>query len=223
MTCKSSPPSIKETAFDCPHCDTVSAQYLYVLIENIINVKNRLYLQISLIIALGFLSAPSIACAEIEKIVVFCEEEMCFYWWPKLPHVEGWHQDRKNCFLFKANTLAPDGSTFANAETVMYAKAIYKPRRHEIKSIEMLIEDDKKGFVDDYPGILIEEISPLISADGKKLRTFTFFPTDKGNWESVSYGEEGDYFIIFTFSSRSLSGYNKAITVFEKLIADYKE
>lgn len=114
-------------------------------------------------------------------------------------------------------------SRLKNAETVMYAKAIYKPREPNIKSLDALIERDKKDFEANVPGISIREVALLSTADGGKLKSLTFFPKSGGNWERVSYGEEGDFYLIFTISSRSLSGFNSAVGAYEKLIASYKK
>jgi hypothetical protein len=175
------------------------------------------------IIVLCVVVAGSTAFAEIEKFVTPSDQGLCFHWWPKLPSVDGWHPDRENSLGYAANALAPDGFTFGDAETVMYAKAIYKPREPESKSVDMLIENDKKDFLADTPDIAIEAAGSLTTADGQVLRSFTFFPKSKGNWERVSYGEEGEYYLIFTVSSRSLKGYSAAMTAYEQLIGRYKE
>ena len=93
----------------------------------------------------------------------------------------------------------------------------------EHKLFGELIEKDKKAFRSDSPGIKIEEIGVLMTADHKRLRSFTFFPSGKGNWERVSYGEEGDFYLIFTVSSRSLKGYKAAMRAYQQLIGRYQE
>ena len=120
------------------------------------------------------------------------------------------------------NALAPDGSTFENAETVMYAVALYKPRMTEIASVDALIADDKKKFIEQSAAVSIDETKPLATGDGQKLRSFTFFPKSEGNWEQVAYGEEGDYYLIFTVSSRTKSGYAKALQSYEAMLRGYK-
>jgi len=45
----------------------------------------------ALLLIFSFL--PINASAEIEKIALPCETGMCFYWWPKLVTVKGWHHD----------------------------------------------------------------------------------------------------------------------------------
>ena len=92
----------------------------------------------------------------------------------------------------------------------MYAKAVYKPREPGITSVETLIQRDREDFARNVPGVRIEEVAPLTTADGKLLRSFTFFPGKEGNWERVSFGEEGDFFLVFALSSRSERAYRAA-------------
>jgi hypothetical protein len=163
------------------------------------------------------------ANAEIERIAVPCEQKICFYWWPKLSPVKGWHHEREYSYKYSANAQAPDGYTFANAESVIYAKALYKPRIPKTASLEMLIKDDKEEFLSRDPNIIISEVEPLKTGDGQTLRSFTFFPKEKGNWEQVSYGEEGDFYLIFTVSSRTKEGFAKVIKDYRQFITQYKE
>jgi hypothetical protein len=178
--------------------------------------------RISLLL-IALLLVVSTSRADIEKIAIPGEKGLSFYWWPKLPKIQGWHQDHDNSYRYSVNALAPDNATFANAETVMYAKAIFKPRDPEIKSIEMLIARDKKDFQKNVPGVEIREAKTLATADGKQFKSFAFFPKGAGNWERVTYGEEGEFFLIFTISSRSKVGYNATESTYEKLLGLYKE
>jgi hypothetical protein len=121
------------------------------------------------------------------------------------------------------NVQVPDGFTFSNAETVIYAKASYKPRIPETTSLEIFINNDKADFLKDDPTIAITKVPGLKTSDGKALETYTFFPKVKGNWEEVSYGEEVDFYLIFTISSRSHAGFLATLPVYEQYIARYKE
>jgi hypothetical protein len=161
--------------------------------------------------------------AEIEKIAQVCDSGICFYWWPKLPELKGWHQDKDQSFNYSANALAPDGTTFANAQTVMYATALYKPRMPKTKSVQMLIADDQKTFMSADPALTVTEREPITTGDGQKLRSFTFFPKSKGNWEQVSYGEEEDFYLIFTISSHSKAAFDKMLPTYRELIGLYRE
>jgi len=166
---------------------------------------------------------PSFASAEIEKMVSPSDEGLSFYWWPKLAPIKGWHQDREYSYYYAYNAFAPDGFTFKNADTVMYASAVYKPRCPKLKTLAEFIENDRKNNEANEPGISIQEVAPLTTADGQKLRSFTFFPTKGAIWERVSYGEEDDYYLVFTVSSHSQRGYNETVSDYEKLVTGYKK
>ena len=166
-------------------------------------------------------SLPQIAHSEIKKIATTCEITICFHWWPKLSAVEGWHQDKEQSFSLQANAQVPSGFTFSNAETVIYAIALYKPREPELNSIEQLIENDINKFKTDYKGVDIKEVKPIVSIDGKSFKSLTFFPAKSGNWEQVSYAEEDDFYLIFTISSRSKKGFDNSVSDYKKFINTY--
>jgi hypothetical protein len=168
-----------------------------------------------------FLSAN--ANAEIEKTGVPCKEGLCLFWWPKLAPVEGWHHERGPSNMYGINAQVPDGNTFSNAETVIYAKALYKPGDPDTKSLAEFIEKDKKEFLARDPNLVIAESAPITTGDGQHLRSLTFFPKDKGNWEQVAYGEEQDFYLVFTVSSRTNEGLRKALDSYRQFITKYTE
>ena len=162
------------------------------------------------LLALLLLAVAQPASAEVEKLGRPCESGICLYWWPRLPPVEGWHCDAGASERYGANALAPDGSTFMDAETVMYAKAIYRPRVPDVKSLENLMKNDKRDFAASVPGVSITDVDPIAT-------------TAHGSWERVSYGEEGDFYLIFTVSSRTESSYEKSLPAYEAMIHGYIE
>lgn len=171
----------------------------------------------------SLLLTSATAFAEIEKFAIPGEKGMAFHWWPKLRPLAGWTQDKDFSFKYSINALAPTGASFADSETVMYAKAIYKPRVPDVKSLTALIESDKKDFVTKVPGVTIQDAKALITGDGKNVVSLTYAPRSKGNWERVSYLEEGDFYLIFTVSSRTENGFLATIKAYEKLISQYRE
>ena len=173
-----------------------------------------------LMIALLFLSIT--AYAEIEKLAMPCDTGICFHWWPKLPIVKGWHHDKDYSIHYSFNAQAPDGKNFGNAETVIYANALFKPRIPDTKNLQMLIDDDQKKFKSELPDVIIKEVLPIVTGGGKSLRSFTYTPTKAGSWEQVAYGEEGEFYIIFTISSRSKSGLANELVNYRKFINEYK-
>ena len=174
-----------------------------------------------LILLLVFLVSTT-ARAEMERIATPCETGFCFHWWPKLIEIKGWHHDREHSLHYSFNAQAPDGKTFANAETVIYANAPFKPRMPETKNLQLLIQDDQNKFKSDFQGVVIGEAEPLVTGDGQKLRSFTYYPTKSGSWEQVSYGEEGEFYLVFTISSRTKKGLDEALKYYKQLINAYK-
>ncbi len=160
--------------------------------------------------------------AEIYKLALPSNAGMKFYWWPILPNVTGWHHDRDHSIHYSANTQAPDGYTFANAETVIYARAIFKPRVPNLNDIASFIENDQVKFKSDG-NIIVSETTAVFTSDNTELKSFTFSPTKTGNWEQVAYGEEEEYYLIFTISSRSKDGFNKSSSFYEQFINNYKK
>ncbi len=169
------------------------------------------------------LLVPVTSLPEIEKVGWTCEKGICLAWWPKLEPAKGWHHERGASIANGVNVQVPDGFTFSNAETVIYAKASYKPRIPKITSLDMFIKDDQDEFNKNDLGIAITKVPSMKTNDGKSMMTYTFFPKNKGNWEQVSYGEEGDFYLIFTISSRSHEGFINSLPIYEQYITRYKE
>ncbi len=173
--------------------------------------------RISVLFCVIFLN-PLILLSEIEKVGQPCETGICLAWWPKLVPLKGWHHERGPSLANGANMQIPDGFTFSNADTVIYARALYKPRTPETTSLGMLIKNDKEEFLSHDPTIAIADAPALKTKDGKASKTYTFFPKDKGNWEQVTYGENGDFYLIFTISSRSHAGFLDSFKAYEQYI-----
>jgi hypothetical protein len=184
-------------------------------------ISRKARLLVPILIAM-VLMAASPANATIEKKATLSKTGIQLVWWPALAKVKGWHHDDDASYLDAINAEVPDGFTFSNAVAVIYAKAIYKPRQPETKSLAMLIKQDKATFLDHDRTIEITKVNPLETADGRTLETYTYFPQTKGNWEEVSYGEEGDYYLVFVISSRTKAGFDQALPAYKEFINEYK-
>jgi len=175
-----------------------------------------------LALSLLILLLPNASSAEMVKSFTLDCKGICLHWWPKLPPIKGWHQDVDVSYHDNINVLVPDGHKFADADAVMYANAIYKSRVPEDKTLDHFIEGDKEKFLSDHPKMEIMELGRLTTGDGKSLRSLSFVLKDEG-WERVSYGEEGDFYLVFTLSSRSQKGYDETMGTYEKLVESYRE
>jgi hypothetical protein len=184
--------------------------------------KTSIRARFSLLVGVLLLASVT-AVPEIEKVGRVCGSGICPAWWPKLDSVAGWHHEDEASFANSANVQVPDGFTFATAQTVIYARALYKPRNPETTSLAVVIKDDRTEFLKESPNVEVAKVSPLKTRDGQALETYTFFPKASGSWEEVSYGEEGDFYLIFTISSRSRAGFVASLPVYERYIAQYKK
>ncbi len=169
------------------------------------------------------------AAAEIEKIAIPGENGLAFRWWPKLTPPKGWKQDMATSFENSVNALTPVGKTFADAPTVMYAKAVFKRRVPDVSSLAEMIVRDKKDFLNNVPDVSIRPTHTLVAADGRMLLSFTYSPKPEakdgsgGNWERVSYLEEGEFYLVFTVSSRTQKDFKASETEYERMVRAYRE
>ena len=165
--------------------------------------------------------------SEIFRISQVCNEsgKMCFYWWPKLQKIDGWSQDQGSSYHFSMNTQAPNGYTFSNSDSVIYAKAEY--RHNDDRTLKEFIKDAQSQFVSASSPLTLKYTKDLKSESGLNFNSYSFKPKQKGNWEQVSYSEETDkdgnkYWLIFALSSRSEEGYLESLDTYYKFISSYK-
>lgn len=175
------------------------------------------------LIAAMLLMVPVAAWPGVEKIAIVGDSGIRFVWWPKVAPPDGWHFDEGSSHHFAFNAMAPDGSTFSDAETVLYAKAGFKPRLPAIASLESFVQSDIADFRTETPSLVVSREKPLYAKDHKPFQVVSYFPKSpgSGNWEQVAYGEDGDYYITIAISSRTREGLIKSRAVFQALVASY--
>ena len=168
------------------------------------------------------LAAALPAAAEIEVVETPSSAGMVKQWWPKVAPPKGWEHDREHSLAYGINAMAPQGKTFGDAETVMYGKAMYRPRELELRDVDMLIARDKRKALMSDPPRKSSNAGALRTADGTALKTVTYAPgKGEGNWERVAYGQDGDYYVLFAVSSRTKKGLEAARPAFEQMVKGY--
>jgi hypothetical protein len=168
-------------------------------------------------------AVPLVVSAGVSTLKLPEKAGVPVHWWPILPDLPGWVHDEAASRRYDSNFLVPRGQTFAEAPAVIYARALYKSRLPDTKSVEQLIAEDERRVAKDSPGVRISEQAALQDHDGRGYRCVAFAPADEGTWELVAYGEEDDYYLIFTLSGDSPKALEKALPDFKKLIARYKK
>ncbi len=174
----------------------------------------------------------AIARAEIVKsATIDCSNNrLCLYWWPKLPSISGWHTDEDANYQVGENginALVPDGFNFSNSDTVIYGNAVYKAGYEKdnpkSKKLDDFIADDRKTYFDQYPGMIIKEVEPLSTGDHQKLRSYIYFRPKDQVWEQISYGQDGDFYVVIAISSKSEAGYRAHQAEYRDLVGRYRK
>lgn len=181
-------------------------------------------------LALFALAATAIirpAHADIErKAIIDCEkQQICFYIWPSLPDVSGWHGEEDANYQVDANLRIPDGHTFADSDVILCGNAV----AHEPPgsgALDAFILDDEKMTREDNPGAVFSEQEPLSTADGRKLRTFVISKLKRGHTQMISYTEDGDkdgkFVIILMVDSGNEKDFNASVPAFREMVSKYK-
>jgi hypothetical protein len=167
------------------------------------------------------LMAAPLGHAEIEKIADPREREMVFMWWPKVEPPAEWVHERDASYENHINMFVPRGVDFADAPAVMYARAVYYEGGDTVKALEQAIRDDHAGFLQRFPDSKVEEVEPVKTGDGTKLRTFSFTPQPNGHWELVAYGREPRYVLFFCISANTKEALEQHRAAFLTLVASY--
>ncbi len=84
-------------------------------------------------------------------------------------------------------------------------------------NLQAFIEFNEFEYNSKSLGIEVEEVEPLVTADGQRLRSFINSNTKTGFVDRSSYGEEGDFFLIFVISARSKKWLD------DEALRDYKQ
>jgi hypothetical protein len=204
-------------------CAAVPARHTAVatLARTLGSTNNSMRTHLFILAIVGGLFATTPAPAEIEKLATICGKGICPHWWPKLAPPAGWSHDREHSYLYNLNAMAPQGQSFADAETVMYANAIYKPRVPDAATLTAFIEGDHTTFTEKSPGIVIKADEAQRTKDGTLAKTWRLEPKGNDQWERIAYFEEDDYYMVFVISSRTAAGLARSMPSFESLLANY--
>ena len=167
-------------------------------------------------------SLLSVAQAETEGFAYPCGASTCFWRRPIVNPPPGWVRDDDAGAHFKFNAFARKGEEFVDADAVLYANAVY--RKNAAQNLAQQIAQDKERILKADPRSKIAEAGSTLNADGKRLATFTFTPSQKDDsWETVAYDEEGDYYLRFVLSGRTRQAHDKALDAFAQFVRGYSK
>lgn len=193
--------------------------------------------RISALLLLGFLAVGTTvpARADIErKAIINCGEEqmkICFYIWPALPELLGWHRDEEASYKSRAAFMVPDNDSAANPSPIVFlANAVaaddYKTDHPGRSALDGFIADDNDHTLKDVPGAAITEADPSVAADGVKLRTFILRGLKGGHSQIIAFTEDSDkvgkFFCVLILDSVSKEPVETQMPLFRQMVAKYK-
>ena len=165
----------------------------------------------------------SAAYGEALKPFIPAEPDMKAFWWPVYIDASGAQQESFYGLTLGKYPTAEDGALLTDIETVIYARALFKPRMPKVASLEELIEDEQRQFRSKTPGVEISVTEPVKTTDGKALMSYTYFPKESGSWERVTYSEEGDFYLLFTIRSQNQQRYQQDLESYLNYIRKYRK
>lgn len=188
---------------------------------------------IALLLLSVMLAAPS--AADVKRTVVTeCKGEetgLCFYIWPKLPTLPGWHQDVNLSLRYAAAFWVPDTDSKENpSPVVLLANAVaedgYKSDFPTLSPLDGFIADDQAHTKKDMPDATIREIEKTTTADGKNLRTFVLTGLKGGHSQIIAFTEDGDrdgkFFCVLMLDSIAREPVENQLALFRQMVNQYR-
>jgi hypothetical protein len=171
-------------------------------------------------VTVAILAFP-LAQAETEEFTETCDTRICSWRRPIVDPPPGWSRDNGASRHYKMNAFAPNGSSFADAPAVMYALAVDKSSFPE-KSLPAFLGRGHPS-ASGSGGIEVAPTPRLTTGDGKSFEALRYAPPpgSEGQHETVAYGEEGDYFVVFVISARTAKAHDAAYASFVELLRGY--
>jgi hypothetical protein len=175
------------------------------------------------ILLLILLPVGGVAYAEEPKPFIPEEPDMKGFWWPVYIDSSGAKKESFYGLTLGQYPTDTDGAPLDDIETVIYARALYKPRMSGVSSLEELIEDEQTQFRNRTPETEISTAEPVQTKEGEALRSYTYVPKKSGSWERVTYSEEGDFYLLFTIRSQNQQRYQQDLDAYFNYIRKYRK
>ena len=113
----------------------------------------------------------------------------------------------------------PEGSTFAEAEAVMYVNTL---SRTVEPNLEAFIADDVAREKEDSPNLQVRRAAPVRLSDGKSAIINQLSGDKFGNFESIAYIDSPADYIAIVLTSKTEAGYKKSEAAFLELLKSYR-
>jgi len=161
------------------------------------------------------------AQAGLEPILGTCNGASCLWHEPAVRAPQDWEFKEQASTRYHARAFAPVGTNFANAPAVMYAKAV--PKEGQPSSLAAFMAQDIAGFRAGDAKLQVKTGLSYPDGDGHALKAVQLVPGSGhgGQWQTIAYGEEGAFYLVFDLSASGVVEHDAAVPAFEQMLASY--
>jgi len=115
--------------------------------------------------------------------------------------------------------LYKTGTTWAKADTVMYANTVHKEASGE-KVVGNVIKSDVKSFQASASNqCVITDAPDLKTRSGQRVAVKQFFDASRHVYEAVAYIDESKIVVLLVLSAREEQAFTAALPAFKRLVA----
>ena len=132
------------------------------------------------------------AAADIRKMMKICDGKLCPVFLPELPVPSGWTVDKEASGKVDVVVLVPQGSDYARAEAVIYARAFYNDQKDTVDKRAAKSNRDWMNKVKDAKITRLEDVAG--TEPGVPFQLFQYSNPGEAyqSAEIVAFGEDTD-------------------------------
>jgi len=113
----------------------------------------------------------------------------------------------------------PKGTTWDNAETVMYPNIATKGPGQ--RTLDEFMESDLKSFRTHDPAMKYEDAKDVPLQNKRVAKVRIFHGVNRGSSEAVAYVDEEKIIALFVMSSKTEKGFNTSMPLFRSAVQSY--
>lgn len=161
------------------------------------------------------------AQAGLEPVVGNCGPVSCLWHEPTVRAPQGWSFKEVASTRYHARAFAPAGSNFGNATAVMYAKAV--PKQGQPATLAAFMAQDIASYRTKDAKLKVQTGLSYPDGDGRSLRAVQLMPAAGSGvqWETIAYGEEGAFYLVFDLSASGMLERDAAMPAFKQMLTTY--
>jgi hypothetical protein len=142
-------------------------------------------------------STQSVECKILNRSDSY-EKVTVSYWYPEITHPEGWVHSKKESAYSSTYTL------IKNSDESVTISAVARERSDTpgLYTLKMYVDAYVSHFAQPDVGSEVRESESIKTSNGSSMRSIYFRDRKTNNFSLEAFGEEGDYYVMFSIESR---------------------